>query len=248
MRFLRVANYVAALSVAAMALTTFYACSDSDDDNDNDGEVIQEPLSFASESSFSLYSGETAEILLSGASKPTFTSADDFFASVSKQGVVTAKHVGSTTVAISDKGRDLTADVEVKAKYTLPYVEHWRSDIPFGSPLATAESVLGALGEWDDDWSSTGDEHYCYWNPTDDVSLILTYNKAGNLIYYCAMIRETAIPADLENALKERFEGPQKVGDATRYTFTPAGQDAVTLSLESLEKGWLSCIYSPSGK
>lgn len=116
------------LSVVMMAILAiaFMGC--------NKGKLIT-----LSETSATLHHGETYQIDAKCENPITYTSADEYYASVSETGLITANFIGSTTIALQSEEDSKTFSVTVDPRSDL-YTE---PNILFGE---TKEAVIGKLG------------------------------------------------------------------------------------------------------
>jgi len=112
------------ISIFATLCLALAGCSKSDSDPGISFNV----------SSLSLYADQTHQLFQSS-SDVNVTSSNDFAATVSKRGLVTAKHVGSATISAGSS----TCQVTIKPRYT-PYPDPYTT---WGASKSTVKAKLG---------------------------------------------------------------------------------------------------------
>ena len=217
-----------ALVGTALTLATapiLSSCSDDEDD--------PTALSFASGTgNIKIYHEGTKQIELSNATSPEFTTNDSFVCSVDDNGLVTGNYVGKTQVTVTDGTTTIDADVEVEARYELPYEEYFRKSIPWGSSLSKAVSVLGT------DYT-TDDSKYYFWNKDDDGCQICMAVTDGKIEGMSFAIMSSCIDDGTEfaDALLERYKPTYSLSSSKKYYFSYTGNEmdemAVLLGLGS---------------
>ncbi len=225
-----------ALTLAVAPVLT--SCSEDDDDTTT--------LSFASGTgNIKIHHEGTKQIELNNSTSPSFTSNDEFVCSVDDNGLVTGNYVGKTQVTVTDGSTTINANVEVEARYELPYEEYFRESIPWGSPLSKAVSVLGS------DYT-TNDNEYYYWNKDDDgclICMIVTDNKIESMAF---SIMESCIEDDIEfaDALLERYKLIGSLSSTPKYYFSYAGGELnkMTVGLNMESSKYSIVVYTVASK
>jgi len=120
----------------AVLAIAFSGCKDS---AENIPDVI-----ILNETSKSLYYKDKYQIEATSISKIEYSSENEYHAAVSKDGLVTANHVGETTILLSNEEDSKTFKITVKAKSNL-FPE---PNVKFGDSKST---VRAKLGEPDDE-------------------------------------------------------------------------------------------------
>lgn len=124
----------------AVAIALPFVISSCSDDN-------EDPISLAS-SSITLNVAEYAELTASD-NGGTWTSSNEFVATVDKNGKVTAAHVGEAEITVSKNGSSATCKVVVNPVYTdynFPYMT-WGASVADIKGYVASDNVLTLLDE-----------------------------------------------------------------------------------------------------
>lgn len=99
------------LALLALTSLTFTACSDDDDDDDQSLSITPSYVTF--------YFKELQQLTASDNTAVSWTTDDDFVATVDADGLLTAAHVGTTLAKATDsRNRTVSIPVTVNPKYT----------------------------------------------------------------------------------------------------------------------------------
>lgn len=156
----------------------------------------KEKLITLQETSATLHHGETYELNAKCENPITYSSADEYHAQVSADGLVTANYIGNTTITLQSEEDTKTFSVTVDPVSNL-YTE---PNITFGESKA---SVIAKLG--DPDLEEEGIIGYTYYAAHAPLLAVL-FDEYGNVEYYGVYV-DAAYGDELNNIfLEERYK------------------------------------------
>lgn len=203
-------------AVTFLSLSTFVACS-SDDDEDK--------MEITSSTNVELTSQKTSQIVCSDA-KATYQSEDEYVASVSDKGLITAGRIGETYIDVNGKK-------SVKVTVTPVYTQYVEPLFMFGS---TKNELIAKAGS---DYKST-DGKSIYYMPTTGRVKIYLYIIEDDKVTSAAMAVSTTYLESLTSFLLERY---------VPATFTDDDYTAIFMNALTVEKTTMvvaETVYSSS--
>ena len=165
----------------------------------------------------------------------TFASADDFYATVDENGLVTGKRVGETEIRVSSSSGTATVPVIIMNKYSL-YPD---LDLLVGKTVADMTKLLGS--NYDTSTSSTGQVSHAYTNPTSYCDAILCMMEGSKIGSVGALI-STSNTSMLTKHLLERYA---VAGMQNDYYFFLNHDKNVTIALNVYSYKYLIVLYMP---
>lgn len=126
-----------------LSVVAFISCSK--------GDESESAINIATPSSIAISCGDTYQIEVTSSGDITYLSQSEFTAKVSADGVITANHVGSTKIVVSDGENYGSISVEIEPNVTMyddTNLTHWGSSVSevadlFGSNYTTGYSTDG---------------------------------------------------------------------------------------------------------
>ena len=189
--------------------------------------------------SITLNADETCQIT-TNAKKPAFMCADTYYASVDASGLVKAKLIGTTEIAVTSNMGDATIPVTVTPKYNL-YPE---VDGIVGKDIEAMKAVMGSDYRVLDGAAGTGTAGqalYTYKGESEYIDAIaFTFNNGK-----CDKIAVAVLKANYDMALKhlmERYIIVGKKGD--EYAFTNHDK-TVEIGLKDYSDTYWAVGYQP---
>ena len=190
-----------------------------------DSEVFDtEPL-LVSPTSLSLYTGDDYQLSVNKSRNVTYTPLDSWYVTVSTNGLVKAKKMGSTTIKVSDGDNTRYVNVEVKSAYELyPDMDYY-----IGKEFSVFK---GAFGNYDE--TTTTDNYITYWydhRTKYDISFGFVFQKSDDLgtIQAVSVYIPVAYEKQMETYLWDRYFCEEALNDV--YYFYNHDQN-VALKLE----------------
>ncbi len=202
------------LVLLAMLAFSFVGCEgwlniddptpDPETEPDPDPEV--EAVITLEETSATLHYGETYQINAECEFPITYTSENEFFASVSDEGLVTANHVGTTMITLEAEADSQTFEVTIEPLSDL-YPE---PEIEIGQ---TKEDVIARYGEPD----AVVDDAIGYRSYSDNATMMMVMFDENGLVELYAVIFELYFEEELETFLTERYLFVQEEENVKMY-------------------------------
>lgn len=189
------------LVLVALLAFSFVGCQEwlNIDDPDNpepepEPDPVEEALIMLEETSATLHYGETYQINAECENPITYSSEDEYYASVSEDGLVTANFVGATTINLESEFDAQTFEVTiapVSELYPEPEIEIGESKESiierFGEPIAEADGAIG------------------YQDYSDNTTMLMVLFDENDLVEDYALILEVEFEEELETFLSERY-------------------------------------------
>lgn len=162
-------------------LSTFYSCKNNEDIDLKGSEIT-------------LYSGEQYAIKANSDTKILYESENEYIATVSDKGVITAKRIGETSI-LMDNGMDKKAfGVKVNPKYDLYPIP----ELNFGMSKISLIEKYGTPDE-------TDENTIAYSDYSDAASFVIyKFDDAGLLVASSVMVK-TSYSKDIIPFLLERY-------------------------------------------
>lgn len=204
------------LIVLASMSVGLVACGGDDD----------EPDFVVTPSSVSLYYDGTQQLTAEGAT--SWTSRDEFIASVDQNGLVNARHIGTTQIVVNNGRKTATCEVLIKPKYLL-----------FNDPLLLWGSSKASIQSSESHsiiQELNNDKYLAYDYTLGTTACIMIYMfENGSLKAVMAMLNKSSY-TDAGYYLLERYQ-PISIGDDNEIYFA----DAMTL-----DKAKTACVLDYS--
>lgn len=190
------------LSLLLMAVLafTFMGCGEWLDIPDPEPEPDPEPdptevaLITLDTTEATLHSGETFQIVAVCESPITYTSENEYFATVSEEGLVTANFVGNTTITLESESDSQTFEVTIEPVSDL-YPE---PEIEIGE---SKDAIIERFG----DPSDEDEEIIVYYGFAESSFMLMVAFDDDNLVQYYAVVMEIGYIEELETFLSERY-------------------------------------------
>ena len=187
-----------------------------------------------SPSTITVYSEGTSQIT-TNVEDATFSSADEFYATVDEHGLVTGEKVGETEIRVSSSSGTATIPATIMHKYSL-YPD---LDPLVGKTVADMTKLLGS--NYDTSTSSSGQVSHAYKNPTSYCEAILCMMEGSKIGTVGALI-STANTSMLSKHLVERYT---VAGMQNDYYFFLNHDKNVTIVLNVYSYQYLMVLYMP---
>ena len=187
------------LVLVALLAFSFVGCEgwldipDPEPDPDPDPDPIEEALINLITTDATLHSGETFQIEAECENPITYTSEDEYYATVSEDGMVTAGFVGSTNIMLETEGDSQTFAVMIEPTSNL-YDE---PEIQFGE---SKDDLIERLGAPDEEEEGV----IAYANYGENCMLMVVFNEE-DLVEYYAVILSVEQAEELDTFLGERY-------------------------------------------
>lgn len=188
------------LVLVALLAFSFVGCQewldipDPDPEPEPEPDPVEEALIMLEETSATLHYGETYQINAECENPITYSSEDEYYASVSEDGLVTANFVGATTINLESEFDTQTFEVTiapVSELYPEPEIEIGESKESiierFGEPIAETDGAIG------------------YQDYSDNTTMLMVLFDENNLVEDYALILEVEFEEELETFLSERY-------------------------------------------
>lgn len=162
----------------------------------------------------------------------TYTSSDEYHATVSKEGIITAGHVGETTIILNNSHDTKILNLYIKPRLVL-YKDPF---LKFGTPWW---SVINELGEPDDQTYTS----FAYNLNSDVAPLIMyTFDNYDNLEYVTVLVSSSRTD-DLVDYLLERYI-PVSISDLVFVNALTADKTSMFVKLELYNSFYWMIIYA----
>lgn len=186
-------------------------------------------------STITVYSEGTSQIT-TNVEDATFSSVDEFYATVDENGLVTGEKVGETEIMVSSSSGTATIPVTIMHKYSL-YPD---LDPLVGKTVADMTKLLGS--NYESSTSSSGQVSHTYKNPTSYCDAILCMMEGSKIGNVGALI-STAYTSMLSKHLIERYT---VAGMQNDYFFFLNHDKNVTIVLNVYSYKYLIVLYMPN--
>lgn len=182
-----------------------------------------------------LYSEGTKQITANPSDGVTFTSEDEFYATVDANGLVTANKVGNTNIKVTSSNGMATIPVTVMSKYSLyPELE------PIvNAPVSTMTKILGS--NYQQGTSSKGETTYTYANFNSYTTGIIATFSNG-VCSNIGVVIPTSNMTMFVNYLKERYT---VAGMQNDYYFFLDHDKKVVITMTLYNLSYMMAIYMP---
>ncbi len=228
------------LVLLAMLAFSFVGCEEwlniddptPEPEPDPDPEV--EVVITLEETSITLHSGETYQINAECEYPITYSSENEYNASVSEDGLVTANFVGSTTITLEAESDTQTIEVTVEPVSDL-YPE---PEIEIGE---SKEAIIERFGEP----GAETDEAIGYQGYSDNATMLMVMFDENDLVELYAVILDLSFEEDLETFLSERYLFVQEEESVKMYINALTVEEATKIvgSQVAEEEGFLMAFY-----
>lgn len=186
-------------------------------------------------SSISLYTEGTKQLNVTPSKGVTYDSVDDFYASVSNTGLVTANKVGKTYIRVTSKSSSTSIPVTVMPKYTLyPEVESL-----VGQSVSKMTSVLGT--NYKQGTTSSGETSYTYANYNTYAYGIVCTFKNG----VCTSVGTIVSTTHLSKFCDYLIERYYVAGMQNDYYFFLDHDKKVVITMTLYNAYYMMAIYMP---
>lgn len=176
---------------------------------------------------------EGTQLITTNVDDATFTSGDEFYASVDATGMVTGNKVGETTINVSSTKGSASVPVKILSQYSL------YPDIDFlvGKTLNDITKVLGTA--YDHDTTSKGEDMYVFTYPTSYVDFI-GFIMSGSRVSSILVAVPTKNTSMLTKHLLERYS---VAGMQNDYYFFLNHDKNVVIALTVYSIKYLAAMY-----
>lgn len=199
-------------------------------------EPVEEALIMLEETSATLHYGETYQINAECESPITYSSEDEYYASVSEEGLVTANFVGATTINLESEFDAQTFEVTIEPVsnlYPEPEIEIGESKESiierFGEPFAETEETIG------------------YQDYSDNTTMLMVLFDENDLVENYALILDVELEEELETFLSERYPFVQEMEGMKIYVNALNPEEASLIIgsqvYEDEEESFLMVVY-----
>ena len=190
------------LSLALLAILafTFVGCNgwldipDPEPEPEPEPEPVEEALITLEETSATLSRGDTYQINAECENPITYSSDNEFCASVSEEGLVTANYVGTAVITLESESDTKTFEVTVEGQsdlYPEPEIEIGETKEAiierFGAPGAETEEAIG------------------YANYSENTTMLMVMFDEDNLVTSYSVIMDVSLEEELDTFLSERY-------------------------------------------
>lgn len=219
------------LAVMTVGLSAVFTSCSSDDDDNQTSNVL-------TKTSIILHKGETT--VVSNQESEQIKSENDFIASVTRQGVVTANHVGETKIVCGNE----MCSVKVEAKYNLysdPCVEFGTATKARVKSIAKAQLIQE-------------DAKALLYKENEETAITYKFDTDGKLDGVLVIFKHNNVSSkatELANFMKERYE-PISISGTSSYFKNSYDKDynmVVCVDLQvSGYNGVAQILYMPVGE
>ena len=228
------------LVLVALLAFSFVGCQewidfpDPEPDPEPDPDPAIEAVITLAETSATLHSGETYQIQAECESPITYTSENEYHASVSEEGEVTANFVGSTTIMLESETDSVTFEVTVEPVSNL-YPE---PEIEFG---VTKEAIIEQFGE-----PTVEDEGVIgYYGYSDNTMMLMVLLDESDLVTEYALILDPSFEEELDTFLGERYLFAQEEEGVKIYiNALTIEETSMIVGSQTYEDQFLMAIYA----
>ena len=190
------------LSLVLLALLafSFVGCQewldipDPEPEPDPEPDPVEEALIVLEETSTTLHYGETYQINAECENPITYSSENEYHATVSEEGLVTANFVGATTITLASEFDTKTFEVTVAPVSDL-YPE---PEIEFSE---SRDSIIARFGEPDAEVEGA----IAYGNYSANSTMLMVMFDEEELVQYYAVVFAAEYSDELDTFLSERY-------------------------------------------
>lgn len=176
---------------------------------------------------------EGTQQLTTNVDDATFSSGDDYYASVDVNGLVTGNKVGETVINVSSSHGSASVPIKILSQYSLyPDVDNL-----IGKGLSDVTKVFGT--SYDHSISSKGEDMYVFEYPTSYVDFI-GFTMSGNKVANILVAVQTKHTSMLTKHLIERYN---IAGMQNNYYFFLNHGKKVTIALTVYSVKYLAAMY-----
>ena len=228
------------LVLVALLAFSFVGCQewidfpDPEPDPEPDPDPTVEAVITLAETSATLHSGETYQIQAECENPITYTSENEYHASVSEEGEVTANFVGSTTIMLESETDSVTFEVTVEPMSNL-YPE---PEIEIG---ATKEAIIEQFGQ-----PAVEDEGILgYYNYSENAMMLMVMFDESEVVTDYALVLDPSFEDELDTFLGERYLFVQEEEGVKIYiNALTIEETSLIVGSQTYEDQFLMAIYS----
>lgn len=205
-----------------------------DPEPEPDPDPVVESVITLEETSATLHCGETYQINAECEFPITYTSENEFFASVSEEGMITANHVGTTMITLEAEGDSQTFEVTIEPLsdlYPEPEIEigETKEDViaRFGTPDAEVEGAIG------------------YGGYSENATMLMVMFDDEGLVELYGVVLDLSLEEELDTFLAERYLFVQEEESVKMYINALTVEEATLIvgSEVAEEEGMLMAFY-----
>lgn len=186
------------------------------------------------ETSVVLHSGDTCQIQAECEFPITYSSENEYYATVSEEGLVTANFVGATTINLEAEGDSKTFEVTIEPVsnlYPEPEIEIGMSKDSiigiFGEPVVEEDGILG------------------FTDYSENVTMLMVMIDEEDLVTDYAVILETSFEEELDTFLGERYLFVQEQEGMKIYINALSLEEtSMLIGSQNVEGEFLMAIYT----
>lgn len=185
--------------------------------------------------SITVYTDRTAQ-LTTNVDDAAFSSSDEYYATVSENGLVTGEKVGETEIVVSSSRGTVKVPITIMSQYSLyPDV-----DGLVGKTLSDITKVMGS--NYESSTSTSGEITYLYRNPTSYVDAIMFIMK-GSVVETIGVLVPTTNTSMITKHLIERYTVAGMQNDM--YFFLNHGK-TTTIAMQVYSTKYIIVMYLAS--
>lgn len=224
------------LVLLAVLAFTFVGCEGwldiPDPEPEPEPDPAEEALITLEETSTTMNSGDTYQINAECEFPITYTSEDEYVASVSEDGEVTANFVGTTNIMLETEGDSQAFEVTVapvSELYPEPEIQFGESKEAiierFGEPNAETEDAIG------------------YGSYSENTTMLMVVFTEDDLVDYYAVILNVEYAEELDTFLGERYLYVNEEDGVKAYINALNENDATMYIGSQLQEEFLMAFY-----
>ena len=220
------------LVLVALLAFSFVGCQEWFDIPEPEPEPVEEAMIMLEETSATLHYGETYQINAECENPITYSSENEYHATVSEEGLVTASFVGATTITLASEFDTKTFEVTVEPVSNL-YPE---PEIEFGE---SRESIIERFGEPDAEVEGA----IAYGSYSENSTMLMVMFDEDDLVQYYAVIFDVEYSDELDTFLSERYLFAQEEDGIKVYINALDVNEATMFVGSQMEAGILMAMY-----
>ncbi len=219
----------AKLTLLSLAFASLFATSCSED-------FWETELEIDSPTEIELYSGETYQIRVDASNSLAFESENDFYASVSRSGRITAERVGETEIEISDGYSKAEINVTILPNYDL-------YDTPPCNSGLSRYQIKKIYGQP----TSEDDKGLTYADYSDAIPYVLfLFDEQTDRYQNSVVLIDPYYEDDIKPFLDERYFYYDKDDDSLIYIDSYDKRDAdISVTVSPYENEYWMVTYTP---
>lgn len=226
------------LVLVALLAFSFVGCQewldipDPEPEPEPEPEPVEEAMIMLEDTLATLHYGETYQINAECDNPITYSSENEYNATVSEEGLVTANFVGTTTITLASEFDTKTFEVIVEPVSNL-YPE---PEIEFGVSM---DSIIEKFGEPDAEVEGA----IAYSNYSENSNMLMVMFDDEDLVQYYAVVFDVEYSDELDTFLSERYLFAQEEDGIKMYINALDVNEATMIVGSQMEDGFLMAMY-----